>query len=134
MKLKFIPLAITIFFIFLACPQKEIPYFSHVYGWLRYNEQDTIGRNNVILRIQDVNPDNPAYFRNRYDTTMNHDSRGGFFEMDSVCYGTSGYLSSDLVRIICDSLQNPGYKNLTWIPIIMGGVDTIFLNLIATMQ
>jgi len=134
MKLKFFPLAIVIFFIFLACSQKETPFFSHVYGWLRYNAQDTIGIDGVILTILDVNPDNPSYYRTRYDTTMSHDSHSGFFEMDSVCYGTSGYLSSDLVKIKCDSLQPPLHKNLTWIPTIMGGVDTIFLNLIATMQ
>lgn len=132
MKFKLFSLAIAIIFIFLACPQKETPYFSHVYGWLRYNELDTVGTNNVILQIRDIDPENTAYFRNRSDTTMIHDSHGGFFEMDSVCYGTSGYLSSDIVRILCDSLQNPGYKTLIWFPTIMGGVDTIFLNLVGS--
>jgi hypothetical protein len=134
MKFRFILPVMAIFFIFFGCPKKEIPYFSHVYGWLRQNALDTIGVNNVILQIWDVNPDNPNYFRRRDDTTMTNGARNGFFEMDSVCYGTSGYLSSDLVRIVCDSTQNPGQKTLTWFPPIMGGVDTIYLNLVGSTQ
>lgn len=129
MKLKFIPLAITFFFILSACTQKEIPYFSHVYGRLQYNDQDSTGFNNVILQIRDLNPDNPGVFRFRDVTTTNHDSQDGFFEMDSVCYGTSGYMTSEIVRILCDSLKNPGYKTKWWFPNIMHAVDTIIIYL-----
>jgi hypothetical protein len=130
MKFRFILLAIVVFFIFFGCPQKETPYFSHVYGWVRGVSFESTGVNGVVLQIRDINPENPEAYRYVEVTTQTLGSRIGSFDLDSVCYGTSGYMTSELVRIYCDSLKNPAWKTQWWFPTIMGELDSITLNIV----
>ncbi|MBA7664264.1 hypothetical protein ES703_72321 [subsurface metagenome] len=50
----------------------------------------------------------------------------GFFEMDSVCYGTTKQ-QGRIVFIVIDSTENPGWPSQGWYPDIYGDVDTIIL-------
>jgi hypothetical protein len=130
MKSKIFPVIAFLFFIFLACPKKEIPYLSHVYGWLRLSTAESLGVNGILLQISDLNPEQPDRFRIREVTTQIRDARDGYFEMDSVCYGTSGYMSGDIVTIYCDSLKNPGWKTQWWNPSLKSEVDTIIIFIV----
>lgn len=115
-----------IIFLILTCAQKEVPYFTHLYGWVKY---DTLGINGIILQIIDINPDDVNRGRVRETITKSSASLPGFFEMDSVCYGTSGYQGSQTVAIQVDSTKNSGWSTKIWYPDIKGGVDTVLLFL-----
>lgn len=112
----------------VACPEKETPYFSHVYGRLRLQNGSTYF-DNVILQVSDLNPDDPDRFRIREVTTATIDSLPGSFELDSVCYGTSAFMNSEIVSVYSDSIDNPAFPSQLWYPAINGrnGVDTILL-------
>jgi len=123
---RIIFLAIITIFIF-GCPRKEELYFTHLYGWIKY---DTTGINGIKLVVRDINPENTNYYRFRPDTTgYSSDSQPGFFEMDSVCYATSSYQGSQIVAVLVDSTDNPGWPRQYWWLNLYGGVDTVELHL-----
>ncbi len=111
----------------LYCSRKEELYFTHLYGRVKH---DTTYINGIILIVRDINPENTAYYRFRTDTTgYSSDSLPGFFEMDSVCYGTSNYQGGDIVAVLVDSTDNPGWPRQYWYLSLHGGIDTVELNL-----
>ena len=114
--------------IFLHCTTTdEEPLLCHLYGWVIEEEDSTTGVNNLLLKIWHINPDDLSQLV-LLDTvrTRTEDSQGGFFEMDSVCYGTTKQ-QGHFVTIIVDSTQNPGWHTQFWYPDIYGEVDTITL-------
>jgi len=124
---KFIFLIVIAFTLF-NCTHKEELYLTHLYGWVKY---DTTYINGIVLVVRDINPENTAYYRFRTDTTnYSTDSLPGFFEMDSVCYGTSSYQGSQIVAVLVDSTDNPGWPKQYWYLNLSGSVDTVELNLI----
>ncbi|MEO0206230.1 MAG: hypothetical protein ABIL22_06105 [candidate division WOR-3 bacterium] len=123
---KIISLFVFIFVVF-SCTNKEEMYFTHLYGWIKY---DTTGINGIKLLVRDINPENTNYYRFRPDTTdFSSDSLPGFFEMDSVCYGTSSYQGSQIVAVLVDSTDNPGWPRQYWYLNLSGGIDTVELKL-----
>lgn len=112
---------------FFDCRHKEELYFTHLYGWAKFN---SVGVNGIVLTIRDINPENTNYFRFRFDTTgYVSDSLPGFFEMDSVCYATSGMQGSAIVAVLLDSVYNPGWPRQYWYLTLSGGADTVEINL-----
>jgi hypothetical protein len=93
------------------------------------NNDNQQGVNNLIVRIYDINPYNVTGGRLRYDTTMTQDSVAGFFEMDSVCYGTTKR-QGNLVTIGLDDTENPNWPNQYYTPDISGDVDTVFIYIL----
>lgn len=110
----------------LNCTTQGEPLISHLYGYLK-NESDSTGVNNIVLKIRDINPYDVNLSRVREDTTRTEDSQDGFFEMDSVCYGTTEQQGTGYVAIFADSLLNPGWPSQYWWPSIAGDVDTIII-------
>ncbi|MEO0136398.1 MAG: hypothetical protein ABIL39_04010 [candidate division WOR-3 bacterium] len=121
-------LFIILAFVSFTCTRKEELYFTHLYGWLRY---DTLGGiNGLKILVRDINPENTDYFRFRPTITgYSPDSLPGFFEMDSVCYGTTSLQGSQIVAVLLDSTDNPGWPRQYWYLSLSGGVDTVELNL-----
>ncbi|MEO0095204.1 MAG: hypothetical protein ABIL46_00035 [candidate division WOR-3 bacterium] len=119
---------IIIAFVILRCTKKEELYFTHLYGWLKH---DTLGGiNGLKINIRDINPENTDYYRFRpYTTGYSPDFQPGFFEMDSVCYGTSSYQGGQIVAVLLDSTDNPGWPRQYWYLTLSGGVDTVELKL-----
>jgi len=114
----------------VACFKEEEKYYTHLYGWVRDpSTPDTNGVDGIVVQIVDINPKDVSRNRIREDTTHTVDSLHGFFEMDSVCYGTSGYMGAQTVMIHIDSTKNPGYPTQWWFPDIGGGVDTVILHI-----
>ncbi|MCX7994840.1 MAG: hypothetical protein N3A65_03570 [candidate division WOR-3 bacterium] len=122
--ISFIILALVVF----NCTKKEELFFTHLYGWLKY---DTLGGiNGLNILIRDINPENTGYYRFRPTKTgYSPDSLPGFFEMDSVCYGTSNFQGSQIVAVLLDSTNNPGWPRQYWYLTLTGGVDTVELEL-----
>jgi len=112
-------LGAIIIMIALNCGEEEEPLFCHVYGWVR-RTADSTGINNLNVKIRDMDPDNLAVGRERETTTSTNDSLDGFFEMDSVCYGTSQRQGTGYVRIVVAETD-------TSFPDIYGAMDTIEL-------
>lgn len=108
--------------------EEEEPFICHLYGYMINNDNQQ-GVNNLIVRIYDINPYNVNSGRLRYDTTMTQDSIAGFFEMDSVCYGTSKR-QGNLVTIGLDGTENPNWPNQFYTPDIFGDVDTVFIYIL----
>ena len=123
---KTIILSFLIFMFLMNCTDEGEPLIGHVYGWVR-NEVDSAGVNDIILRIRDINPYNLEQMRNRTATTMTEDSVDGFFEIDSVCYGTTKMQGIGYVTVFVDSINNPGWPNQLWQPDIWGETDTVIL-------
>lgn len=121
-------ISLVLIFIIFNCTKKEEMYFTHLYGWLKY---DTLGGiNGLKISIRDINPDNTNYYRFRKTITdYSSDSLPGFFEMDSVCYGTSRFQGGQIVAVLLDSIDNPGWPRQYWYLSLSGGVDTVELNL-----
>ena len=113
--------------VIMHCAEEDIPLFSDVSGWLRQSESDSTGINDAILTVNDINPDDIATTRMRKVTTHEEDSLGGYWEMDSVCFGTSRQQGTGYVRITLDTLDNPTYPYRVWRPNIYGPADTIIL-------
>ena len=101
------------------CGEAEEPFFSHVYGWVK-RTADSTGINDMNLKITDLDPDNFALGRERETTTTTYDSLDGFFEMDSVCYGTSQRQGAGYVRMIVADTD-------TFFPDLRGAIDTVEL-------
>ncbi len=125
--MKKIIFLILLTFTIFNCRQKEELYFCHLYGWMQY---DSTRINGIVLMVRDINPENTAYFRFRTDTTgYSPDSLPGFFEMDSVCYGTSNFQGSQIVAVLVDSIDNPGWPRQYWYLDLKSSVDTVELSL-----
>ncbi len=124
--MKKIVLLISVITLFaLNCgEEKEELFFSHLFGYIR-RQVDSTGVNDLLLRIRDIDPDDYSQARERSTTTTHNDSLNGFFEMDSVLYGTSKMQGVGYVIIIVDSLDNPGWLDTSWFPDIVGPVDTV---------
>ena len=108
------------------CTQEEEPLFSHVYGWVR-TVTDSTGVNDLVLKVIDLDPDNIPALRQRQVTTQTHDLIAGFFEIDSVVYGTDQRQGTAYVTFIADSLDNPDWPHSVWNPNVSGDVDTVIL-------
>lgn len=109
----------------LHCATEEEPYFCHLYGWLISADDSTSGVNDVLLKIWHLNPDDFTQYV-LLDTfrTRTENSLDGFFERDSVCYGTTEQ-QGRFVTIVVDSVDNPTWHTQLWQPDIYGEVDTI---------
>jgi len=112
-------------FVAVDCTTEEEPFICHLYGYM-INNNTQQGVDNLIVRINDINPYDVDSRRLRYDTTMTQDSIAGFFEMDSVCYGTSSR-QGNLVTIGLDDLENPNWPNQYYTPDILGDTDTVYI-------
>ncbi|MGB7055474.1 MAG: hypothetical protein WBE28_09165 [bacterium] len=120
---------LLLFLVAIDCGgEEEEPLICHLYGYMINNDNQQ-GVNNLIVRIYDINPYNVNSGRLRYDTTMTQDSIAGFFEMDSVCYGTSKR-QGNLVTIGLDGTENPNWPNQFYTPDIFGEVDTVFIYIL----
>jgi hypothetical protein len=128
MKSIFLVSIFAIAIITLQCTSEEEPYFVHLYGYVIEEADSTTGVNDLLLRIWHLNPDNPSQTV-LLDTirTKTQDEFDGFFERDSVCYGTSQKQGQGYVAIVVDSTQNPGWPSQLWTPEIYGDVDTVTL-------
>jgi hypothetical protein len=113
--------------VMMHCADDDVPLFSDVSGWLRQDDSTTAGINNIILTVGDIDPDDITSMRTRKVTTQPKDTLGGYWEMDSVCYGTTQQQGTGYVRIILDTLDNPVYNYRVWLPNIFGPADTIIL-------
>jgi hypothetical protein len=115
-----------IFVVAVTCGgEDEEPFICHLYGYM-INNNTQQGVNGLIVRIYDINPYNIHSGRLRYDTTMTQDSIPGFFEMDSVCYGTTKR-QGNLVTIGIDNTENPNWPSQLYTPDIFGAVDTVYI-------
>lgn len=124
-------LLISIFLITAPrCGSEEEPLICHLYGYAVRDDNQT-GINGLVLKIYDIDPYNISQGRLRETTTGIQDSVDGFFEMDSVCYGTTKN-QGNLVTIGIDSTQNPGYMTQYYTPFIDGEVDTIIISILAS--
>lgn len=114
-----------------VCTQKEEPLFCHLYGYVREASDSVTGVDGITLRIWDLDPEDPTEYRPtpRETVTRTEDSLSGFFEMDSVVYGTDKNQGS-YVRIVIDSLQNPGWTSQVHWPFIEGEVDTVIVLIV----
>ncbi len=111
----------------LDCTEQEQElFFSQLSGWVR-NEADSAGVNDLFLQIRDIDPDNPSQLRERTTTTMTQGSLDGYFEMDSVLYGTSEFQGSGYVSIIADTAHNDDWPYHIWFPNIAGEVAAVTL-------
>ena len=109
------------------CTEEEEPLFSHVYGWVRTSTEDSTGVNGLILKVIDLDPDNLPAFRQNTVTTVTHDQLPGFFEIDSVVYGTDQRQGTAYVTFIADTLDNPDWPYTVWNPNVTGDVDSVIL-------
>ncbi len=126
---SFLPSFLAVLF-FLNCMKEEVPVLCHLYGWVKDEADSTTGINNFVLQIKDINPYTLQSLRIREITTRTDDSTYGFFEMDSVCYGTTNQQGTGYVTIFADSIKNPGWESRYWSPRIVGDIDTIILYIL----
>jgi hypothetical protein len=116
-------------FVALNCTEEdEEPMICHLYGYMINNDTQQ-GVDGLIVRIGDINPYDLDQSRLRYDTTMTQDSIPGFFEMDSVCYGTTKR-QGNLVLIGIHEDDNPGWPSQFYTPDIFGDVDTVYIYIL----
>jgi hypothetical protein len=102
------------------------PYYTDIYGWIR-TASDSTGVNGLNLRIYDIDPDDLENSRMRERTTAEHDLLDGYFEIDSVVYGTTKRQGVGCVTIVVDSTTNPAWPSQLWQPSLTGTVDSIVL-------
>jgi hypothetical protein len=124
---------ITVFTVLLGvqcATEEEVPYFTHLYGYAREEADSTTGINGLILKIRDINPDDVNYWRTREVTTHTQDALHGFFEIDSVVYGTSQQQGTGYIAIFLDSLQNLQWPSQIWYPTVFGLADTTILYVV----
>jgi len=113
------------------CADEEEPLIClHLYGYA-VRDDNQQGINGLALRIYDINPYDISVGRLRETTTITQDSIPGFFEMDSVCYGTTKR-QGNLVSIGIDSTQNPGYPSQYYTPFIYGEIDTVIIEIFSS--
>jgi hypothetical protein len=111
---------------FINCTEDEEPLYCHVYAWVR-DSADSTGVDGLVLKVIDLDPDNLSAFRQNTVTTTTHDQLQGFFEIDSLVYGTDKRQGSALVTFVADTLDNPSWQYTVWHPVISGDVDTAIL-------
>ncbi len=112
--------------------EEEIPLICHLYGYIRDNDTQQ-GINGMVIQIIElINPYDLNSNRVRYDTTMMQDSIPGFFEMDSVCYGTNKRQGAGMVSIGIDSTSNPGYLSRIYPVDVVGSIDTVYVYILST--
>ena len=124
---KYLLLGLLSSLVIMHCAEEDVPLFSEVSGWLRQSESDSTGISDIILTVGDIDPDDITINRTRKVTTHEKDSLDGYWEMDSVCYGTTRQQGTGYVRITLDTLDNPTYPYRVWRPNIFGPADTIIL-------
>ncbi len=107
--------------------EDEEPLFTHLYGWVK--TQANIGIDGLLLKIIDIDPDKLSQWRQRETITITKDSIPGYFEMDSVVFGTTKMQGTGYVTIILDSLedQNKEWPTHIWYPNLFGEIDTLTL-------
>ncbi|KPK64721.1 hypothetical protein AMJ83_00575 [candidate division WOR_3 bacterium SM23_42] len=128
---KLLVIIIGLIVVLSVCTQEEEPLFCHLYGYIILASDSVTGVNGITLRIWDLDPEDPTDYRRtpRETVTRTEDSLPGFFEMDSVVYGTDKNQGS-FVRIVIDSLQNPGWTSQVHWPFIEGEVDTAIVYIV----
>jgi hypothetical protein len=102
------------------------PFYTDIYGWIR-KSSDSTGVNGLNLRIYDIDPEDLNNTRIRERTTAVYDSIDGFFQIDSVIFGTTKMQGVGYVSIVVDSTNNPGWPSQIWQPSLRGSVDSIIL-------
>jgi copper chaperone CopZ len=112
----------------LSCADTDEAFLSHVYGWA-YTKSDSTGINDLTIRIRDINAYDLSQLRERTIITETMDSLDGYFELDSVCYGTTSIQGIGYVIIFIDSVDNPNWPDTNWFPDIRGPVDTVIFYL-----
>ena len=110
----------------ILCSREEEAYYCHLYGYIR-NMIDSTGIDGMQIDIYDIDPEQTNQTRLRSVTSTTADSISGFFELDSVCWGTSQVQGIGYVTIRVDSIKNPGYPNTNWLPDLHSAVDTVEL-------
>ena len=115
-------------YVAIDCTEEEKPLICHLYGYM-INNSTQQGENNLIVRIYDINPYDVSRGRLRYDTTSTKDANPGYFEMDSVCYGTSKR-QGNLVTIGLNDAENPDWPNQLYTPDIYGDTDTVYIYIL----
>jgi len=113
---------------YLSCTDAEEPFLSHVYGWA-YRMSDSTGINGLTIRIRDIDVYDLGQLRDRTVLTETVDSLDGYFELDSVCYGTTHIQGIGYVIMSIDSVENPNWPDTSWLPDIRGPVDTVIFYL-----
>ena len=108
----------------LNCTSAEEPFLSHVYGWA-YRMSDSTGINGLTIRIRDINVYDLSQLRDRTVITETKDSLDGYFELDSVCFGTTSVQGIGYVVFFIDSIDNPTWPDTNWFPDIRGPEDTV---------
>ena len=115
-------------FVFLGCTDAEEPFLSHVSGWA-YRTSDSTGINGLTIRIRDIDVYDLSQLRDRTVVTEMSDSLDGYFELDSVCFGTTSIQGAGYVIFFIDSTDNPSWSDTSWFPDIRGPADTIIFYL-----
>lgn len=112
----------------LSCTEGEEAFLSHVYGWA-YSASDSTGINDLTIRIRDIDVNDLGQLRDRTVITATFNSQDGYFELDSVCYGTTKIQGIGYVIFFIDSTDNPSWSDTSWFPDIRGPVDTVIFYL-----
>ncbi len=115
-------------FVCINCTDGEEPLLSYVYGWA-YKTSDSTGINGLTIKIRDINPHDLEVLRDRTLITQTKDSLPGYFEIDSVCYGTTKIQGVTYVTMFIDSVDNPTWSDTAWYPNLRGPVDTVIIYL-----
>jgi hypothetical protein len=111
--------------VYTSCAKDEVLYWTHMYGFAKL-ESNGSGINDLTLKIGDIDPENTNLTRVRETITAHSsDSLHGFFEMDSVCFATGSMQGSQIVWILIDSTDNPGYTSQYQYIDLNGPIDTI---------
>jgi hypothetical protein len=110
--------------------EEEEPYICHLYGYIR-NSNTQQGVDSLMFGLlETINPYNINTSRLRYFMTVMQDSMHGYFEIDSVCYGTSKRQGSDLVLVVISDTLSPGWISNNYFIDIDGPVDTVYVDII----
>jgi hypothetical protein len=125
---KIIILLIFFVFVWINCTDDEEPLLSHMYGWV-YRTSDSTGINDITIKIRDIDPYDVKVLRDRNVITQSKDTLPGYFEIDSVCYGTTKIQGTTYVTMFIDSLDNPTWPDTAWHPDLHGPVDTVTIYL-----
>lgn len=127
MKITFLSL-FSLALVFISCTDAEEPFLSHVYGWA-YRMSDSTGINGLTIRIRDIDVYDLSQLRDRTVVTEIKDSLDGYFELDSVCFGTTSVQGVGYVVFFIDSIDNPNWPDTNWFPDIRGPEDTVVFYL-----
>ena len=121
-------LLFLIIVVIIGCTDAEEPFLSHITGWA-YRTSDSTGINGLTIRIRDIDVYDLSQLRDRTIVTETKDLLDGYFELDSVCFGTTSIQGIGYVVIFIDSIDNPNWPDTNWFPDIRGPEDTIIFYL-----